>query len=394
MNLILKKYFIPFFVLVGTLSSCHFGDAEKMIPSFADKKRNLNYEVKVGMPKHGDSELPIVDHGVDGLEINWNIDESVAIFGNSFVMKEDTLVGSDSLADAVIFGYNLYRDGKPEVKDGFSIIGSTFTHWARHGEGENYAVPFLAVYPAQVAYDANGRVMKSRTSSIAFNYSDQCGLLDRLRQNHFLSVGLGTGICRNGDVTISNQDAGQLVLTPKMAIVRFSLTVPAEESMSLHQYVVSRSFSEGARYVRNITIENADTEAPGFNRTVLNLATGYMEASNNAQNRMILSSFNGFDTLEEIDRRDAQSLSVLGLDGETWGTSLYVGIPCTDQGVLHFDGRIQVDIKLRDGKLVETLYGQLEPITLEEGHYYITSAIELTTANAEDVEVATICKVN
>lgn len=383
-------YFLSLIVIAGAFCSCHFGDAEKMRPTFDDKKRNFTYNLEPAFALSGESGQTIADHGVDGLEINWGDLEQLAVFGKSLTVTSDTLWGADALPNAVKLEYNRYRDGLPLMQGSNASLSFSFEHSAVQGEGEAYASVYPVVYPYAMALDAEGNVLKASVDSIPYDFSEQNGLLDYLRNKHFLAMGFGQGTSTNAKVTITGADNQPLVLTPKMAIVRFSLVVPAEEDYTLHQYILSRSFSEETRYIRRITIENADVSAPGFNKGELNMETGRLMASNNAQSRLVLSSYNGFDTLTDILASQAQSLECLGAVGDTWGTSLYVVIPCTDNGTLHFDGRIQVDIHVRSGKLVETLYGRLTPVTLEEGKYYVTSAIELAL-DLEDAATASIC---
>lgn len=380
--------------LVVLMASCRFGDPDDMQPSFADVKRNIEYSFSVGLPFDGATPAPIDDNELDGLCMNWSDTESLAVFGEMFAFETDTLVGDAAKPKVLKLTYNALRDGKSDSINGVKVLNFDFTSWAYHGNGEANALPIPVLYPYRKALNAQGKALKAATKSIEYNFNGQDGTLEHLRDSVFLALGQGIGVVHNTQGVITTEGDDMVKLTPKFAIVRVALTCPAERLYTLRQYVNARSMSESVRYIEYITLANEDSTASPYNKVVLNLETGKVEPSANAQSRLVLSSNNAFTTLVDRPYDNYISLEEKGGSKISWGTCLYIAVPCTDNGKLDFDGRIEVDIRQRTNSfMLETYYGRLEPITLEEGHYYITSAVALSSSLEEVTERAEVIKI-
>lgn len=372
-------YFIIFVMLIS-LESCHFGDADAMRPSFADRKRNVEYSLSVGLPFACSDVYSIEDDDIEGLKINWNESESIALFGKVFVKQADTLFGSAAIPDVIKLKFDARRDGTTGVNGNIKTLDLSFESWVKHGEGDSYAVAMPVVYPYSKVLDEYGSSPKCNADSLEFNFNGQDGRLQMLRDSFFVAIGNGIGVVNSGIGSISSANEDIVRLTPKFAIVRIALTFHAEEAYTLNQYIKVRSFSESVRYIDNITISNENANASGINKTVLNLATGTMKASENALPMIILRSKNAFIKLADIPYDNWISLEPIGGSKISWGTMLYVAVPCTDEGHLDLDALIDVSVVKRTDNTTEHYYGRLQPVTLFEGCYYLTSCVSLNTS--------------
>ena len=72
-----------------------------------------------------------------------------------------------------------------------------------------------------------------------------------------------------------------------------------------------------------------------------------------------------------------------------------MAFPCVEEGTLPLDLQLTVNVR-RSGTTPDQdyhFYGTIRPVTLEEGGYYVTSALRLQMATEEATEPASICKV-
>jgi len=379
-------------VMMLTFVSCHWGDPESMRPTYADKKRCVEYSLNVGFPFASSESFSIEDYDVDGLKINWNEREALAVFCKNFVMEADTLVGSASIPQVMKLSFDARRDGNAGLTGNVKTLELSFESWIKQGEGETYAENMPVLYPYSRVLDENGAAPKCDIDSLQFNFNGQDGRLEQLRDSFFIAMANGVGVVRSGVGSITTQEENLVLLKPKFAIVRIALTFPAENDYTLSQYIKMRSFSESVRYIDNITVSNENTSAPGFNKTVLDLTTGSMNASDNALPILVLRSNNAFTTLVDVPYENWISLEPIGGTKSSWGTMLYVAVPCTDGGHLDLDALIDVAVVTRADNTTEHYYGRLQPVTLSEGSYYLTSSVALKTADValEKAEVLSV----
>jgi len=374
------------------LSACHFGrSAEEMRPTFEEQKRVIEYKFSVGLPFANSVVSSIEDFGTDGMKMNWNEQESLAVFSSAFVMESDTLLGEDAKPKVVQLKYDARRDGSSGIVGNIKTLDFSFESWARHGEGEacSQLVPIL--YPYSKVLSEDGTAPKASVDSLLFNFNGQDGELQHLRDSFFVAMGMGVGVVEKACGTIRTDSSEYVKLTPKFAILRIGMVVPADNTVyTLNRFIKSRCVSESVRYIDAIEITNENEEASGFNRTILDLSTGEMRASENAQHRLVLSSNSAFTKLDDCPYTNFIPLSPLGSSSVSWGTLLYLAIPCPDQGTLDFSGVVDVVIVEQMTGEKSHLYGRLAPVTLNEGNYYLTSAMPLYNSLDEINEAAEV----
>lgn len=380
-------------VISLSLVSCHFGDAEDMRPSFADKKRNVEYSFTVGFPYASAEVYSVEDFDVEGLRINWNESESLAVFGKSFVMQADTFVGAAAFPEVLKLQYDARRDGASSMLGNVKTLQFDFNSWVTHGEGDEFAQPMPILYPYSQVLDKTGAAPKANVDSLEFDFNRQNGQLQQLRDSFFIAMGQGVGVVKSGVGSITTGDDEYVRLVPKFALLRIALTFPAELPYTLNEYISVRSFSESVRYIDNIVISNENEQASGFNKAVLNLNSGEMSASENALPLLVLRSNNAFTTLTDVPYDNFTLLGAIGGSQKSWGTMLYVAVPCTDKGHLDLDALIEVNVIKRSDNSMEHYYGRLSQVTLEEGSYYLTSSVNLNPDSQENLDRAEVLRV-
>ncbi|MDO4497026.1 MAG: hypothetical protein Q4B58_04215 [Bacteroidales bacterium] len=384
---------VVFLTIMASLTSCHFGrDAEELRPSFADERRWIEYSFTAGFPFKYSSNSTIEDHDVDGLKVNWDRRESFALFGDMFLDITDTVYNYLIPPKVLRLDFDALKYSDITIDGGISKIGFGFGAWIKQGDGIDYSQHVSVLYPYSKVIDEYGNIPYANAKSLDFNFNEQDGVLEHLRNNYFIALGDGMSLISATTGTITTEGETYLRIVPKFAIVRLALTVSEEDTHTLREFVDCRSISESVRYIDNITISNNNGAASAFNKTVLDLEYGVMRASYNAQSRLIIRSDNAFTTLDERTYDNRTSLALIGGKKRCWGTMVYVALPCTDYGKLAFDGIIDVSIKEHLSGNVTHYYGKLQPIELEEGGYYLTSAVELT-ASTDMKEAAEILKV-
>ena len=386
------------------LTGCQFGDGEDGLEALAQKKRQLHYTAAVALPSLTTDGSVIQDLGPDGLNLTWDADADIAVMGKEFCVKKDT-VGEAAWPYPEHLSFHFYRGDTALQSGNLSVLNFSFDAYARHGYSNDYATLVNFLFPYERAVDIEGNALKSRVDSIPFSFMGQNGRLQSLYDNYFVAMGRARAVCTKTNVTLSDsaecraghdhQSAASsyVLLDPKMAIVRLSLIVPAQDDFTLLQYLRGLNMSSLGCYVDKIQVSNQAADASGINRTLLNLNTGWMEPLGNAVNYLELTDSDHFWNHAEIARDEAQPLTSIGGAGSSWGTSVYVAVPCTDEGQLDFEPLITVTIMQSGTTPATTMryYGSTAQVTLVEGGYYVTSPIRLT-ANKEEVVAAEICK--
>ena len=389
------------------LTACHFGSEADGGATLAKKKRQLNYNVTVALPSIVANETEVEDLGADGLNVNWGKRAEIAVFGKEFQTERDT-TGAAAWPEATVLTYDKYRSAEPVVTGVWSRLTFDFAAWARHGVGEGYATLVNFLYPASAAVDKDGERLKARVDSVPFNFTGQDGTLATLREKYYVALGRGRAICSKTSVTMRDSadclvghdhvSAGEemLLMEPKMAILRLSLIVPAQDDFTLVDYVLGRSMSGTTYYIDRIVVNNRAEGAKGIARTLLDLNTGWMKPQSSALTYlMVEDAVNHFWNHSQIARDEAQSLAEVGGTGTSWGTSIYLAVPCVDEGRLDFEPFITVYVNkvTATGVDVTRYYGKAEAVTLCDGGYYITSPIALYTSQDKLTEAAQICRV-
>lgn len=373
-----------------TLTSCQFGKGDDGAAIHADKRRQIDYRLDAAFPCAYHSVEKLVDLETDGLNVSWGETGALAVFGKEFVAEKDT-VGSASVPESIKLGYNVYQDGYPKVADGSAEMPFKFKAWAKHGIGPDYATTVSFLYPASAAKDRRGNQLKADAEVLPLDFTHQDGTLQTIADSCFCALGVGRcEITKDGLVItdaydscchISSHDhsqaSGHVMLEPKMAIVRLSLAVFAEMDYTLNEFLRSRTASMGHCHIGRINITNISGYP--ISEAELNLTTGRVSTTEKAEENIMISSSCNFINLTDIPQGAGQSLADLGGDGDSWGTSVYLALPCTDEGKLLFSPLIEVFI---DGEYVDQiginhLYGVVSPIELVEGGYYVTEPVTL-----------------
>ena len=376
------------------LCSCRFGD-EDSLDSLAKRTRSLTYFTSVTLPTLSYSDEPVEDWGTEGLNLNWGKSVELAVFADEFVTSKDS-TGKVIEPDAFHLAYDYYQDATLQRQTQPAVLDFQFTTQAKHGYGDKYATEVNLVYPYSKALDGSGTVRSAYCDSLAMDFTGQDGKLTTVRDKYFLALGKARAVSSKNEVTLLGSDEDSVVqLQPKVAIVRFSLIVPAQRDYSLLEFLHGLNMTQPGHYIERITLTNRQADAGAISRAWLNLESGWMESQRNAISSLTLSDANLFWNHEEIQQGEAQPLRDAG-DGQTsWGTSFYVAFPCVEEGTLPLDLQLTVNVR-RSGTTPDQdyhFYGTIQPVTLEEGGYYVTSAVRLQMATEEATEPASICKV-
>lgn len=389
------------------LSACHFGNGSDGAAALAKKKRQLSYSVTVALPSVVANETPVEDLGTGGLNVNWGEKAQLAVFGKEFQTERDT-TGAAVWPEAMVLTYDKYRSADPVVTGAWTQLAFDFAAWARHGVGESYATLVNILYPYSTAVDKEGNVLKARVDSVPFNFTGQDGTLATLREKYYVALGRGRANCVKTSVSLrdsadclaghDHESAGEemLLMEPKMAVVRLSLIVPAQDDFTLVDYVLGRGMSGTTYYIDRIVVSNQRAGAKGIGRTLLDLNSGWMTSQASAATYlMVEDNVNHFWKHSQIAREEAQPLADVGGTGESWGTSVYLAVPCVDEGQLDFEPLVTVYVNKVVATGVETTryYGRVEAVTLRDGCYYITSPIALYTSMDKLGEAAQVCRV-
>lgn len=395
------------------LSSCTFGDKEISPAGLAKKTRRLSYFYTALLPYVGDTLCDVLDYGVyGGLYLGWGDEASISVFGKEFCFNTDTLEGDAAQPYPITFNYNYYQDGAPVKEDGFSKLSCSFTTYGKHGPAVGYTTCLPIIFPYSKTFDKNGKRYKARVDSIPLDFTGQDGLLSTLRSKYYIAQGWAKGVCYKSTVTMADSadhcqaghdhDAlreGEIILETKMAIVRLSLVVPwGPEDLTLPEYLRALRQSGGeSYYISSIELGNEVEHPSGISSALLDMNDGYVKATDDAETSLVLvDDRNAFWNHEQIDQLEAEPLSFVGGEGYSWGTSLYVAIPCPDVGKLDIDPLITVTL-IKSGTETEVtshLYGRIERTELLEGCYYVTSPISLfSSEDKANNSPAEICKV-
>lgn len=413
------------FVVTG----CKFGDGEDGLEALAQKKRLLNYHCAVAMPFlsgsegiqgdkalfgsegtvgegiQGDKALygsegtvgdralsngeeVLVDMGPKGLYMGWRPFADIAVIGDEFRIQKDTLESASYLSP-IKLSYIRYLSTNSEVQGDFTVLNYEFSSYAKHGNGESYATLVNFVYPFERLIMSNGDTLLCNADSIPMDFNDQDGTLSTIEERYFVALGRGRAVCSNKDVVMRDSACCQvghdhfsysedrILMDAKIAILRLSLIVPAQDDFTLLEFVRSMNMSGTYLYVDKIQISNRESEASGISRAQLNLETGHMEAQPSAVSYLILNdSGNHFTQSLDIPREESQSWLYEGDYAFSWGTTVYVAVPCVEEGQLAMSPMVTVTLKNELGTAVK-YYGTVSPRLLKEGGYYITTPIRL-----------------
>lgn len=384
-RLILATVFVSF---SSFLTGCKFGDGENGLEALAKKKRLLNYHCAITLPSLAPCDTALVDLGAEGLNVNWETFSAIAVMGNEFQIKKDT-TGLAALPVPQVLSYNRYLSRNCELVDGFSVLAYDFSSYAKHSNGDAYATSVNFIYPYERLISSKGDTLKSCADSIPMDFHLQDGKLSTIQKKYYIAMGHARAICSNKDVVMvdsaycqmnhdhfSNSE-DRILLDTKIAVLRLSFIVPAQEDFSLIDYLRGLNISGYDYYIDQIQVSNQKEEASGFSRVQLNLRTGWMEPTPAANTFVTLNDANHFWNCQDIKRENGQSLVAIGGETSTWGTTLFVAVPCTEEGTLDIDPLITVSLKQGNPATTTRFYGKLEPITLKEGGYYLSSPIKL-----------------
>lgn len=373
---------------VYALTGCHFGDAKDELYKLSIQTRKLSYSVTIGLPSGTGTQDSIIDLGPEGLKVNFGPSADFAIMGKEFQSGESK---SAVWPNPEVLSYHYYQYGDPVYEDGVSKLSFDYTAYGKHGVGEDYATAICYFYPAGLMKRGNGSTYKARVDSIPLDFTGQDGKLISVRRRYFPALGMASAVCSKSQVVMRDSarclaghdhvsSASQMVLLDsKVAIVRLSLVVPAQEDYPLLQYLQSQAFGNSKYYIDQIEIINRQSQPAGISKVNLNLQTGWMEASPISLSGLILKDGQRFRNHDQIMRESPQLLDKVGGQGATWGTLIYVAFPCTQQGYLDMD----LDVVVHIGKMGESvdqnycLYGSVQSIELREGCYYISSPVML-----------------
>lgn len=376
-------------VVLCALTGCHFGDPNAGLDKLSTQRRSLSYSANLALSGSLETNDSIVDLGPEGLKVNFGQKADIAVMGEEFCKENDTL-GVSQWPYPVVLSYREYNDFSPKYEGDRSIISFDYNSYGRHGVGEDYATQISYLYPASKAVDRDGKRLKARAESIPMDFVDQDGRLLTLRRRYFTALGTASALCSKNKVVMRDSaqcqaghdhasSASQMVLLDlKLAIVRLSLVVPAQEDYPLLQYLQSQRMSGNNLYVDQIELINRHPEPAGISKTNLNLNTGWVEPDAMSLSFLILKDQQQFKNHDQIMRESPQSLAKVG-GGSTWGTLVYVAFPCTQEGCLDLD----LDVVVHIGKVGESadksfcLYGSVHSIELHEGHYYVSSPVLL-----------------
>lgn len=403
------RYLVFGLLSILLFAGCHFGDGEDGLYALSKTTRSLSYPFTLALTSPSDSLCLVQDCSTNGLAFSFGTHAEIAVYGHEFRHDNDSLDKLDIQPLPIILKSNYYDRKTLSYQDGQWLWSSAFQSKARHSNGEEYSTRMLFLYPSSKAVDGDGLYYPIRTDSIYFSFAGQDGLLSTLREKYYVALGEAKGICQNKTVTLidspdscyvghdhQTQAERQILLDSKVAILRLSLIVHAQEDMTLIDYLQSRSQSGIIYYISNICISNQHEQAPYFSHSVLNLKTGHMEGIYQAESQIRLTDTFKFNRHSQIRRPERQDLSSVGVAGDSWGTSLYVSLPCTDRGQLDFDPLIDVMVRTSDEEIVPSfhLYGRVQSETLVEGGYYLTTPIALSTEKEQTENLAKFCIAN
>lgn len=394
-------------VLLASCQPIHFGDVENVRNYFENDKRKIDYWVTLALPHVDRSVNEIEDRGTEGLWFNLGDSESLAVFGDEFRREADTLVDEEAIPNVFRLAC-APKDPKYYMTDSFLCMPFNFSTYAIHGLGEDYARQMAFFYPGTQAKLADGGLPKANANEITLDFTRQCGLLESLRQHYFFALALGRGVVWNTTCTMRDVVTGEnclldhthnaeldsaLMLESKVAVVRLTLTAQAQLEQSLTQYVDLINQNESNWYISEIRIENAAETEIGITRTTLNLTDGSVLPAIGSSSILSLFDDRYFLQHPSISAEEAQPLPEELAESRSWGTCLYLAIPCPNEGQLAFEPRITVLFSKSGSRDTFRLYGQCEPITLSEGRYYITSNITCYPQLDANLPVAKICQV-
>ncbi len=378
------------------LTGCKFGDGEDGMEELAKKKRVLNYHCSVTLPSFYPCDTALVDMGPDGMNVNWRIFSDIAVMGSEFHIQKDT-IESASYPVPFKLSYNRYLSPNCIQEGNLSILSYDFSSNARHGNGDDYSTLINLVYPYERVIMSSGDLLLSNADSIPMDFNDQDGKLSSIEERYFIALGRSRAVCTNSDVLLTDHPVCQLnhdhasysdsriLLDPKIAILRLSFIVSSQDDFTLRDYLRGKSMSGNYHYIDKIEISNRELDPSRISRAQLNLNTGWMEPQKSAVDYLVLTDKNHFVNHLEITREESQRFLLEGFDAFSWGTTVYVAIPCTEEGRLTMSPMITVYVKHSEDSIVEKYYGTVSPYQLKEGGYYITTPIRLF----ESVELAT-----
>jgi len=383
---LLLMLFVGIFTFV--LSGCKFGEGDDGLEALAKKKRLLNYHCAFTLPSVLGSDSSFVDLGPDGLNINWDNYSNIGIIGKEFQIKKDT-TGEAALPLPLLFSYNRYLSTNVSIENQFTVLSYDFSSYSKHSNGEAYATDVNIVYPFERLIMAKGDTLKANVDSIPLDFHLQDGKLSTIQEKYYIALGRAKAICTNKDVVLidsaccrmehdhSAQSDKYVLLDSKIAIIRLSLIVPVQNEYTLLDYLRIKNMSGNSYYIDKIQFSNNNENPAAISRAQLNLTTGWMEAQNSAISYLTITDEEHFWNHQDIAREDAQNWYAVSDEGSSWGTSIYVALPCTQEGQLEISPMVTVTIKQGSSSEVKQFYGTINPVTINEGGYYITSPVRL-----------------
>lgn len=379
----MSKYSLGIFALLSLcVSSCHFGDtAEDMVNKYNNIERDMVFTLSADQPGGTDTRVAITDNELDGITSIWEKNnESIAVFdfGEVFTMTN----GSSNPKNALCLAYE--EDVTPDDHGiDYASFKSTGRTRAKMGETAVNAKNFALMYPY-----GKFSALPCNATSVKMDYNGQTGRLNEkgvknIEKNYFYAWGYALGTCNSSEksnksvVDLIEGQSGcssnlpwhshggeKIILDNKMAIIRFSLI--ANEYNTLSTYL-------GNDKIDYIDIENIEEGVPGFSEATVDLRSGLVTATTEAQKVLRVTPVTiDNKQFKEITKANATP-SYVGGPGVAWGTTFYLAVPCPKNKVLPFHPVLT--IHTTGGKVY---YGSLQSKDIKEGDYYMTAPIKVT----------------
>ncbi len=370
-------------------SSCHFGhSAEEIMNKYKDVERDLEFTFVAPTPG-GSTRVTMVDNGLGGVATRWEDIDAIALFDFGLVFVEPTT--------AISLGYDKDED------DIHGVDFASFKGQAKAKMGENVfdGKDFALMYP----YGKFGNC-PATSSTVELDFVGQDGSLDLLRKEFLYAWGMAFGKCEDAVVTLYENQAGcssdqewhahesgseEIILDNKMAIVRFSMIGGDVSFEGDTTWKCLTEFLADKGLLIDKVIISGDSLSIPFSKATVNLHDGKVTPSPTASRSLTVTKNPSYPFVE-IPKEEATPESYApNAKKVAWGTSFYLSIPCTMQGVLPFTPILTIHtIDARSGKAGTTYYGSLSHKVLKEGDYYMTAPIKVVDSKVKLQESAQI----
>lgn len=396
---------LTIFMAIG-LSSCHFGDTvEEMINKDKDVARDITFKFDAVKPGGSGTRVTLVDDELLGVTARWEETDEIALFdfGNVFVIDPETNLASPN---AISLAYDTDADNHDMNDNGLDDIDdATFSGEAKSkmGNGVWNKQKFALFYPY-----AKVQNLSCAATDVTLDFTGQNGGLGNLAKKYLYAWGIAIGECNDGIVTmtdamkshttnnpgpddpICNEEwhnhamfAGEhILLDNKMAIMRMSF-INGGKTLAEHLAEPDKNLE-----ISYIEIENLDATQPDFTRVVLSLSNGSIVPATGATNKLQIGDEINPAVIASIEQDHGTPGQIGGQDHVSWGSSIYVAIPCpeTVEGDW-FRPIITIHTKVKGSSQEGPSYfAMLGAHNIKEGDYYMTSAIT-ASPSSDDLQV-------